>query len=537
MHILNKHSSLIFVAVTATFFCCNVPKKNQGGAVMLNTGITIEITKIGPSVLKGGDKMNIQFTLTNGTPSPTTGFIGVSASYYDPAFNSYNISIVDLAAHSSFNGFVNVTVPDICDDNKIFLTYFVNVSKKEQRRKNGQTVTITRTVRAPQCIDSSLFGFHPELTDDDHDMLDDNVEKHLLEKFRPFLKFSKSDDGAEDYRPEDVSHYIRNSTICEDPPGWDDSKLAADPNNLLLIPASRRYPSSDLRKKLTKTGYHLSASDDARHGLPWRVIHTTNSVGLYGHVVPVFLEDVTNYVRQAQYKGCPAIGKLFYKVEYWQFFGYNNGHQPVGGGNHEGDWCTVQLLVEPVTEKIKMVLMYTHGKEIRFDMSKVFVNQVTTDKNGLTVLQLTGPNFLLHPADMDVNDDERDTDQGQNDNIIRFTGDGFTHPVVYLEHGSHEFYPSENWRYGANKGGKRYFTPNHNGDDPESYLAGTPPNLGEVGFPLPDSPAASIILHYNGIWGCYEYYNSNPPGPTLHYEWTYLFNDVRQVALHNVMEY
>jgi hypothetical protein len=530
-------SSNIFIVVVLTFFSCNSPKKmSRSGVVVLNTGFTLEITKLGPSILKAGDMLNIQFTLTNGTPDLTTGYVGVRTSYYDPGIASYNLPIINMAAHSTYNGFINITIPELCEDYKVFLTYFIPVTRVEKRKKNGQTVTVTRTVRAPQCSDSSLFGFHPQLTDDDHDMLDDNIEKRLLEKFRPFLKFSSGDDGKEDFRPVDALYYIRNSGVCEDIPGWDDDQLSSDPNSLLLI-SSRRNPSSDLRKNLTKTDYHLSPNDDARHGNSWGEILINKNFGLFGHVVPVLLDNVSGYVRQAQYKGCPAGSTLFYKIEYWQLFGFNNSEQLFGIGNHEGDWETVQLLVEAGTEKIKMVFHYAHGKEIRFNLAAALTNKVTTDQNGLVVLELTGTNFTLHPADMDINDDARDTDQGQNDNIVRFTGEGLTHPVVYLEHGSHEFFPSENWRFGKNQYGKRYFAPNHQGDQAESYLAGTPPNLGEVGFPLAESPAAELILYYNGIWGCDENYNPPPPGPTLHYEWTYLFNDLRQIALHNVMEY
>jgi hypothetical protein len=378
---LNRKSSILFTAIVSTFCCCNSPKKNQGGAVLLNTGLTIEITKLSPPVLKAGAKMKIDFTFTNGTPGITNGFIGVSASYYDATFSGNNLPVINMAAHTSIKGSMEITVPDICDDYKVFLTYYIPITKKGNGKKNGQT---TRTVRAPQCSDSSLFGFHPQLTDEDHDMLDDNIEKHLLEKFRPFLKFSSGDDGPEDFRPTDVLFYVRNSGLCEDIPGWDDSQLSIEPRNLLLI-SGRGKPSSDLRKKLTKTDYHLSPNDEGRHGNTWREIHINNSIGLYGHVVPLMLNNATDYVRQSQYKGCPASGKLFYKIEYWQFFGFNNEEQIGGVGNHEGDWGTVQLLVDAETEKISMVFHYAHGTEIRFNMSAALTDVLTTDQHGLTV--------------------------------------------------------------------------------------------------------------------------------------------------------
>ncbi len=65
------------------------------------------------------------------------------------------------------------------------------------------------------------------------------------------------------------------------------------------------------------------------------------NIGLYGHVV----RANQNYQR----------GKIqqeddtytYYKIEYWQFFGYNRVGVPGDFGDQEGDWATVQLLYDP----------------------------------------------------------------------------------------------------------------------------------------------------------------------------------------------
>ena len=98
---------------------------------------------------------------------------------------------------------------------------------------------------------------------------------------------------------------------------------------------------------------------------------------------------------------------------------------------------------------------------------------------------------------------------------------GFTHPVVFVEHGGHEFWPSPFWEfYGAQK---------HGGDDTsDSYLTATPPNLGEVEHPLSEEPFAVAITQFNGYWGTYSralgFSNNPPPGPPMHYAWTYPTN-------------
>ncbi|MDB6101928.1 MAG: hypothetical protein JWO52_1927 [Gammaproteobacteria bacterium] len=42
-----------------------------------------------------------------------------------------------------------------------------------------------------------------------------------------------------------------------------------------------------------------------------------------------------------------ATGNVFYKIEYWQFFCYNGAHTTSNLGDHEGDWISVQLIVDP----------------------------------------------------------------------------------------------------------------------------------------------------------------------------------------------
>src|SRR5215471_21113149 len=45
--------------------------------------------------------------------------------------------------------------------------------------------------------------------DGDQDGLDDNLENKLLERFRPYYKFSYDRNSQDNYRPTDVLYYLR----------------------------------------------------------------------------------------------------------------------------------------------------------------------------------------------------------------------------------------------------------------------------------------------------------------------------------------
>jgi hypothetical protein len=111
-----------------------------------------------------------------------------------------------------------------------------------------------------------------------------------------------------------------------------------------------------------------------------------------------------------------------------------------------------------------------------------------------------------------INDDQ--VAHAQN-NVVRILAEkGKTthdHPVVYVENGSHEFFPTQAWKF--------YGAPNHNGKG-FHYLAATPPNLGEIDHPLSETSMGAVITRYNGYWGTYGFHNTPPQGPPLHSEWT-----------------
>ena len=375
----------------------------------------------------------------------------------------------------------------------------------------------------------------PSMVDLDKDGIDDNVEKKLLERFRPYYKFSYDRNSQENYRPTDVIFYIEHSELNKehDQGGATiitNKELASMPYLLLL----QKYKSSEappirpngnpvIKENPSRTNYYINplehvdgdnTEEPGRHGNSWEEELSKKNIGLYGHVVPIKLSRPQDFDRKKVLTG-NDVGNLYYKIEYWQFFGFNEDGIVGGLGNHEGDWTTVQLLYNPATDKIEAVFHYAHGKvEFRF-----FINEATSTQDFVTPPQqqpvelykeYRGRNYKKYSDIVSLIDN-------YSHNSVRFLQDPVTkeysHPFVYIEWGAHEFWPYDYGFYPD--------VPNHNGKG-YSFLTNTPPNLGEVENSLPQTePAYSfdeIILQYSGYWGTK---GGPPPGPILHYQWTW----------------
>jgi len=283
----------------------------------------------------------------------------------------------------------------------------------------------------------------------------------------------------------------------------------------------------------------------ARHGWAWPDVLARRNVGLYGHVVPFrATQPQTDFLQCSRsrtpsdtnrdYVLCeidldPQNPKTYYKVEYWQFFGYNGVDKPFDLGDHEGDWTSVQVIVDAGTLAPVQVHHFMHGYRAGFDIQprQCTINGTwgpcvyTVTLEGGRVREYRGRNYSF-PVDFywhktRDNDNAASAMTAQN-NVLRMMQDPVTgeysHPVVYVEHGGHEFWPTERW--------SMQDSPNHNGADAaHSYLAAPPPNLGEVEAPLAETAEATIVLRYNGRWGAYSRQNDPPQGPALHNGWTW----------------
>jgi hypothetical protein len=364
----------------------------------------------------------------------------------------------------------------------------------------------------------------PEI-DTDQDGIPDHVEDQLLARFRPYYKFSKDGDD-EHLNPTDALWYIAqcNLKLGEDEgstPILSNDALASDPT-IILLASNNGVSNISLNK--AQTDYRLDPlesiagipGDPGRHGNNWREVLDKGNVGLYGHVVPYRQSSSQGDFRKYEIAGLDP-DRAYYKIEYWQFFGYSDTNAVFEIGDHEGDWTTIQLLYDPEEKTIISVFHYTHGVEIKFDMSSTQYIQPVGDFQ-----EHRGPNYGKavgfgggsdHAWDLGV--------QWAQNHKVRFFRDPdsgeYSHPVVYIEYGTHEFWPSEDFDY--------YGAPKHGGDAnspdgvPLSYLTSTPPNLGEV--ELPNSVAAQIILQFNGKWGTFSRENNPPLGPALHKQWTW----------------
>lgn len=366
--------------------------------------------------------------------------------------------------------------------------------------------------------------------DVDQDGMADNLEYQLLERFRPFYLFS-DDDGEDNYRPVDALWYLNHSELL-DTSKEDESPIIR--NDQYLI-GKILFKESDVTQTAKNAKYYINplsklnnVDEPGRHGNTWDVIKGIKNVGLYGHVVPVKLTSPFAYNFYQVYDGY-AQGKTYYKIEYWQFFGYNAAKKPFDIGDHEGDWASVQLIYDPEYNLIRSVFHFAHGLLFRFDITAEnnVRNEILTLPEGQIKEYRGGANYnyiLSHPelqlsnVDLSVAPprlliDEKQVALAQN-NRVRFYQESptspFEHPVVYIENGSHEFFPSEFWKY--------YGSPNHNGQS-HHFLTATPSNLGEVEHPLQEASGAEIILKFNGYWGAYGKNNTPPQGPALHQNW------------------
>jgi len=297
-----------------------------------------------------------------------------------------------------------------------------------------------------------------------------------------------------------------------------------------------------------------------------------NYPGLYGHAVLLDFKnldfkqfDTTSnaglLASFAQRYGCsqaekhpdwPACAAQIIKIEYWHFFGYSHDYDGTLDSladprtDHTGDWCTVQLYVDASWWRaghpdgsILAVYHYMHGIQVGFDMalttqepSQVTVPQRSADDSRATYTaqQFIGP-MVLQPVDFPVvidgipigPDKAVQVANAQNNtvqlaNMATFLRVGkdppsvgiihYSHPVVYVEWGGHEFWPTPAWGYtGAAK---------HNGIGQYSYFGTAPIDLTVDSGPVPDE--ARLVTTFLGYWGAKG--GSGPPqGPILHCQW------------------
>lgn len=350
--------------------------------------------------------------------------------------------------------------------------------------------------------------------DFDQDGIADALEEQLLRKYLPYYKFSKEGDKIEANRPADPIAEMESSQLklmegdndVSDP--IDGCGRASDKH---LVPAASVYtckPEVSFLKAKAVSKYCLNIAD-ARYGGVSMEEAKKNSTGFYGHVT----KDKVN-------------GHDAYRIEYWQFYAFNNQDISILGagsfGDHEGDWTGFQLWYDLTTKSVAKLDYLIHGKELTFN-----VPEGTKSSCKSCFQTVKGAHYDANPGNF-FNDTDRPK---YNDNSAEFWNDenGEMHTVLYVERGGHEGWPGPWGKAEAVDLGVTTIHNNaHNGLG-DNYLVVPPPgrplNLGEIDHPLTSS--ARTILQFNGHWGCTNSHDlfgkapqrRSPVGPGMHCEW------------------
>jgi hypothetical protein len=338
-----------------------------------------------------------------------------------------------------------------------------------------------------------------------------------------------------------------------------------NPNNQTASPAGTIASGSPAK-------LYLESSGAAQKGDDWKTIPQGlnaqgMNVGTYGRAILLNLNDSQHDLQndpalpwdilRARYHCSdpqPCAAQVI-KLEYWQFFGYSHDSANFSAlADHEGDWCTVQLYVDagwwesPRPDRaILFVVHYLHGNQIGFNMGSADAVPVTTavparpqnDKGPTyTAQEFHGPHYgdsvelygTVAPAFPPNQTNQRFIAQN---NTLQLATEGpvfvspasglpgqpvhpagihvsFQHPVVYVEWGGHEFWPTPAWSfYGASK---------HNGLGQYSYFDSIPVDVSPVTTP-PSQDDIALVTQFAGYWGASQSLNEPPQGPPLHCEW------------------
>lgn len=349
--------------------------------------------------------------------------------------------------------------------------------------------------------------------DFDQDGIPDALEEQLLRRFRPFYKFSKEGSKVEENRPADPVAEIESSQLKQMSGDEDVSGPVAGcgrPDDKHLVPAASLYsckPEVSFLRTKAVSKYCLNLAD-ARYAGVSAEEAKAKSTGFYGHVT----KDKVN-------------GHDAYRIEYWQFYAFNNQDITVLGmgsfGDHEGDWTGLQVWYDLATKSVAKLDYLIHGKEILFNFP------ADTKATCTSCFQaIKGAHY--DPNVGSIQDDRERPKYDDNQAEVWIDETGAMHTVLYIERGGHEGWPGR-WGNSDVKAGPIPIRLNaHNGEG-QSYLvtapADRPLNLGEIEHPL--TKDARLILEFNGHWGCTNAKDlfglgpqrRSPVGPSMHCEW------------------
>ncbi len=480
----------------------------------MNLEVLVSIISITPDAPKAGDPIKVQYELMNLTLRDLPGTLSGSFQGHPLRTASGTQPVqFNFAAGATLSGELD-TIATSIGTNILSIRFADQSSCHSVPNQYGNAVSVCANAFGAGATAAVTVSSDPAKIDADNDGIPDQIEDALLARFRPFYRFSY--DGAEEPdRPTDPIWYVRHSTLLTD---GDQSSAPAvsdlsNPNSIFTTTA--KSGSSSVAAAHCRETYFLNPDDHYRSGFyegdgtDWPGVIQQGNIGLFGHV-----------------SRDPDLANTF-RIEYWQFYGFNDANAPSWFGvlppdlaalkaaaqiaDHEGDWegITVVATVDPQTGNptASEVIHFVHGTPIRF--SSIAVGSKTqipgSSATGAPpsceyILSDIGPEFIFHGTHWDstFNDGLEVTDGGDlakmQDAVLEMLCATLpnqseyecTHPVVYVEWGTHASWPTPKWGYSG--------APNHNGAGTHRYLTAPPPNLGEVTKPDARTPFSDVIL-------------------------------------------
>ncbi len=415
-------------------------------------------------------------------------------------------------------------------------------------------------------------------TDEDDDGIPDAEEAALIQRFAPYVRFTK----GEDRRPIEFEDFVRKSNLVT-PNHWksgDDKVFIKNETlveNPLQVESFKGYQGTSLidsfylnsdGKTCGSSAYKMYAIhpyvDDWEGGAPWSQVSSNHMPGMVAHVSPFVPDSLSDLAGEHFVQGkqtgdecarrldkdrcpdrdnpnapsCSIIPPSHYvtsckrcvKIEYYQFFGLNDDHQN-GINNHEGDLSIVTVVFDPdqnnSTGAAVGVSHWMHGLEVRYDLLDPASRCVVQHSEKLC----TGANGQYHDLELMggagyTTVHKNELHKAQN-NTVTFHADlnnpnqaNPEHPEVFVERGSHEFWPTKDWSVRG--------APEHTGNDTEhTYIPQNIPNLGEIEHPIGD--LGKLVVNYKGYWGATSAnsLNQSSPGPSLHTTWNWFVHAPR----------
>jgi hypothetical protein len=346
----------------------------------------------------------------------------------------------------------------------------------------------------------------------------------LVERFRPYFKTSMNGSYIENYRPASWQWFVDRVSFVSGyksstPSGCAGNGTADDwPNGQVLLDGASltaqlysvlaTYPYADVRKFLPNDvdppdeGYamHLDQSS-SRTGEDWdSVVHQRH--GLYAHVE---LTPDANLKPE----------QWMINIEYTIFWAYNEALC----SHHNGDITTLVVVYDPTRDLPVRVTYSMHGYALEIfpvgspeDFTYDLLPGRDQAGNALSVfaMRVNIPSTLSYQQGGSAHSPGLSFVRLAQDPVSR----QYTHPVVYVEQGSHEFWPNETGALTA--------APQHNGNG-FSFLPDNYPVLDTS-----DNSPDHFFLFLNGKFG------SDPHSIMLHRTW--FWPEGRQIEVNGKME-